>query len=34
MAGPKGFLIKDILLLGAAVFTADEAWPATLNENR
>jgi reactive chlorine resistance protein C len=28
----QGFLIKDIFLLGAAVFTASEAWQAALNE--
>jgi uncharacterized membrane protein YkgB len=30
----QGFLIKDIFLLGAAVFTAGEAWQATFNENK
>jgi len=30
----QGFLIKDIFLLGAAVFTAGEAWHASLNKSR
>jgi reactive chlorine resistance protein C len=29
-AGTQGFLIKDIFLLGAAVWTAGEAWQASL----
>jgi uncharacterized membrane protein YkgB len=30
----QGFLIKDIFLLGAGVFTAGEAWRATLSKSR
>ena len=28
----QGFLIRDVFLLGAAVYTTGEAWQATLNE--
>lgn len=30
--GTKGFLIKDLFLLGAAVWSTGEAWQATLRE--
>lgn len=30
----QGFLMKDIFLLGAAVFTAGEAWSAARNQER
>jgi len=31
-AGTQGFLIKDLFLLGAAVWTAGEAWQASLGQ--